>query len=136
MAPITQGLEVEKFCVLCLNWKGRLIKRAEMSSGIANSCLFQPREVFRPAIQEGASGIICVHNHPSGVPVPSPEDVRITCTLRALALRHAANFDFRRLVSALLCRYVVVLGWAIVPSSIGFTNASCALAEREPSSVF
>lgn len=55
MAPITQGLEVEKFCVLCLNWKGRLIKRAEMSSGIANSCLFQPREVFRPAIQEGAS---------------------------------------------------------------------------------
>lgn len=85
MAPITQGLEVEKFWVLCLNRKGRLLKRVEVSSGTASATLVHPREVFRPAIQEGASGIICAHNHPSGDPCPSAQDVRITRTLREAA---------------------------------------------------
>lgn len=85
LAPITAGLEVEKFWVLCLNRKGRLIKRVEVSSGTASSTLVHPREVFREAIREGASGIICAHNHPSGDPSPSAQDIRITRTLREAA---------------------------------------------------
>lgn len=85
MAPIAAGLEVEKFWVLCLNRKGRLIRRVEVTSGTASSTLVHPREVFREAIREAASGIICVHNHPSGDPSPSSQDIRITRSLRDAA---------------------------------------------------
>lgn len=85
LAPIAAGLTVEKFWVLCLNRKGRLIKRTEASSGIASSTLVHPREVFREAIREAASSIICAHNHPSGDPSPSPQDVTITRNLRNAA---------------------------------------------------
>jgi DNA repair protein RadC len=66
------GLEVEKFWVLCLNVKCRLIRRVELTSGTALSTLAHPREVFRVAMREGAASIVCVHNHPSGDPAPSP----------------------------------------------------------------
>ncbi|MBP7142846.1 MAG: DNA repair protein RadC [Opitutaceae bacterium] len=85
MAPFVAGLEVEKFWVLCLNRKGRLIRRVEVTSGTASSTLVHPREVFREAIREAASGIICVHNHPSGDPGPSSQDIRITRSLREAA---------------------------------------------------
>lgn len=80
--PIAAGLEVEKFWVLCLNRKNRLIKRVEVTSGTASSSLVHPREVFREAIRLSASGIICVHNHPSGDPAPSGADVKVTRQLR------------------------------------------------------
>jgi DNA repair protein RadC len=86
LAPFTAGLEVEKFWVLCLNRKGRLLKRVEVSSGTASSTLVHPREVVREAIREAASGVICVHNHPSGDPCPSAQDVRITRSLREAAV--------------------------------------------------
>jgi DNA repair protein RadC len=80
--PIIQGLAVEKFWVLCLNRKNRLRRRVEISSGTATSCLAHPREVFRAAIQESATAVVCVHNHPSGDPGPSAADVQITRQLR------------------------------------------------------
>lgn len=83
--PITAGLEVEKFWVLCLNRRNRLIKCAEISSGIATSTLAHPREVFRAAIREAATAIVCVHNHPSGDPAPSNPDVQLTRQLREAA---------------------------------------------------
>ena len=64
--PLIAGIEVEKFWVLCLNRKNRLIKCVETTSGTASSSLVHPREVFRDAIRLSASAIICVHNHPSG----------------------------------------------------------------------
>jgi DNA repair protein RadC len=79
------GLEVEKFWVLCLNARRRLLKRVEITSGTAVSTLAHPREVFRVAVREGAAAIVCVHNHPSGDPSPSPDDFRITRTLREAA---------------------------------------------------
>ncbi len=85
MTPYAAGLEVEKFWVLCLNRKGRLLRRVEVTSGTASSTLVHPREVFREAVREAASSIICVHNHPSGDPSPSVQDVRITRTLRDAA---------------------------------------------------
>ena len=80
--PITAGLEVEKFWVLCLNRKNRLIKKVEVTSGTVSSSLVHPREVYREAIRLGASAVICVHNHPSGDPTPSSADIQITRQLR------------------------------------------------------
>lgn len=79
------GLLVEKFWVLCLNRKNRLIKCAEITSGTASNTLAHPREVFREAIKEAASAIICAHNHPSGDPTPSSADIRMTRILREAA---------------------------------------------------
>ncbi len=82
LQPLASGLDVEKFWVLCLNRKNRLIKRVEVSSGTAHAALAHPREVFRAAIRESASCIICAHNHPSGDPAPSAPDVHVTRQLR------------------------------------------------------
>ena len=71
-------LAQEVFIVLCLNTKNRLIQRHLVSLGTLNSSLVHPREVFRPAIQDGAASIVVAHNHPSGDPAPSSEDIRIT----------------------------------------------------------
>jgi DNA repair protein RadC len=83
--PFVRGLEVEKFWVLCLNRKNRLIRRVEVTSGTAGSTLVHPREVYREAIREGASAVVCVHNHPSGDPAPSAADIRVTRQLREAA---------------------------------------------------
>jgi DNA repair protein RadC len=80
-----KGLAVEKFWVLCLNRKNRLIRRHEATSGTASSSLVHPREVFREAIRQGASAVICVHNHPSGDPAPSAADIQVTRQLREAA---------------------------------------------------
>ena len=79
------GLEVEKFWVLCLNRKNRLLKRVEITSGTATAALAHPREVFREAIREAASAVVCVHNHPSGDPAPSAADMQVTRQLREAA---------------------------------------------------
>lgn len=79
------GLCVEKFWVLCLNRRNRLLKQTEISSGTATGSLVHPREVFREAIREGATALICCHNHPSGDPAPSAADIQVTRQLREAA---------------------------------------------------
>jgi len=83
--PVACALDVEKFWALCLNRKNRLLKIVEVTSGTATSALAHPREVFRAAIRESASAIVCAHNHPSGDPAPSAADVQITQLLREAA---------------------------------------------------
>lgn len=85
LQPAIFGLEVEKFWVLCLNRKNRLLKKVEVSSGTATSALAHPREVFREAIREAATAVVCAHNHPSGDPAPSAADLQITRQLREAA---------------------------------------------------
>lgn len=85
LAALVAGLEVEKFWVLCLNRKNRLIRRAEVTSGTATNSLVHPREVFREAIRVGSSAVICAHNHPSGDPAPSAADIQVTRQLREAA---------------------------------------------------
>ena len=85
LRPYTVGLEVEKFWVLCLNRKNRLMKRVEVTSGTATSTLAHPREVFRAAIRESACAIVASHSHPSGDPASSAADVQITHLLREAA---------------------------------------------------
>ena len=84
-SPQLAGLAVEKFWVLCLNRKNRLLKQVEITSGTATSSLAHPREVFRAAIRHGATAVVCVHNHPSGDPAPSAADVQVTRQLREAA---------------------------------------------------
>lgn len=72
------GLAQESFHVLVLDVKNRLLSRHMASLGLVDASLVHPREVFRPAIQNGGSAVVLAHNHPSGDPTPSAEDVRIT----------------------------------------------------------
>jgi DNA repair protein RadC len=85
LVPLSQGLAVEKFWVLCLNRKNRLLRCREVTSGTATAALAHPREVFRAAIREGAAAVICAHNHPSGDPAPSAADIQVTRQLREAA---------------------------------------------------
>ena len=75
----TRKLNREIFWVLRLNTKNTLMGRPEdVTQGILDASLVHPREVFRRAIREAAAAIVLVHNHPSGDPTPSSEDIRIT----------------------------------------------------------
>jgi len=67
----------EFFWVLHLNGKNRIIEKELVSIGSVISALVHPREVFKKAIILGATGIITCHNHPGGIPDPSPEDREI-----------------------------------------------------------
>ena len=80
--PLTHGLLVEKFWVLSLNRRNRLLRCTEITSGTATNTLAHPREVFREAIKESAAAVLCAHNHPSGDPAPSAADIRMTRQLR------------------------------------------------------
>lgn len=72
-------LEKEVFWVLCLNPKNVLIGQPQrVSEGILDSTLVHAREVFKTAVRTSAGGVILAHNHPSGDPQPSAEDLNIT----------------------------------------------------------
>ncbi|CAM3817959.1 RadC family protein [Marinicrinis lubricantis] len=71
-------LDREHFVCLYLNTKGRVIGRETVSIGTLNAAIVHPREVFKGAIRRGAASVIFAHNHPSGVPSPSAEDISLT----------------------------------------------------------
>jgi len=75
-------LKKEHFMCLFLNTKNHIIAQETLSIGTLNASLVHPREVFRAAIKCSSASIICVHNHPSGDPTPSPEDVTLTKRLQ------------------------------------------------------
>ncbi|MBI3059928.1 MAG: DNA repair protein RadC [Deltaproteobacteria bacterium] len=78
-------LEKEKreiFYVVLLTNKNRKIREVKVSEGSLTASLVHPREVYNPVIRESAAAVIFVHNHPSGDPAPSPEDLEITRRLK------------------------------------------------------
>jgi DNA repair protein RadC len=77
--------ERECFHVVLLDVRGRLIRAAQVAEGSLTQCPVSPRDALRPAVREGAHGVVFVHNHPSGDPSPSPEDLDLTERLRAAA---------------------------------------------------
>ncbi len=85
LQSVSVGLDTERFWVVGLNRKNRLIRYEEVSAGTATSSLAHPREIFREAIRQGAAGVIVVHNHPSGDPAPSRADIEVTRRLREAA---------------------------------------------------
>ena len=70
--------DVERFQVLLLNTRRRLIRVERLSQGTLDTVLVHPRDVFTRAIAANASALILAHNHPSGDPAPSQEDLHIT----------------------------------------------------------
>jgi DNA repair protein RadC len=73
----------EHFYILMLNTKNHIIAEHKISTGILDASIVHPREVFKPAIKNSASKIILIHNHPSGDPSPSSEDIDITNKLKS-----------------------------------------------------
>ncbi|GFO65729.1 DNA repair protein RadC [Geomonas paludis] len=68
----------EQFVALLLDGKNRIISRALISEGSLNQSIVHPREVFNAAVRQSAAAMILLHNHPSGDPTPSPEDLAVT----------------------------------------------------------
>jgi DNA repair protein RadC len=68
----------EEFHVLLLNAQNAPMGRRQVTRGILDASLIHPREVFRTAILNNAAALVLVHNHPSGNPEPSGEDLRVT----------------------------------------------------------
>lgn len=79
--PRLRDLKKEVFKVLLLDARNKLIKEVTISEGSLTASIVHPREVFKPAILESAAAVIFVHNHPSGDPTPSQDDLKITAQL-------------------------------------------------------
>jgi DNA repair protein RadC len=74
-------LDTEQIRVLLLDTRGQLVEKVSLYQGTANSTVLRAAEVFRPAIIRKCPGLILCHNHPSGDPEPSPEDIQTTLQL-------------------------------------------------------
>ena len=72
------ALEQEHLNVMLLDTRNRMVKLVEVYRGSLNSSLIRVSEVFKEAVRANAAAIIVVHNHPSGDPTPSPEDISVT----------------------------------------------------------
>ena len=73
-----EDLKREVFRVALLDAQNGLLRDRIVSQGTLSASLVHPREVFKPAILESAASVILLHNHPSGDPTPSREDIRLT----------------------------------------------------------
>ncbi|MCY0888915.1 MAG: DNA repair protein RadC [Alicyclobacillaceae bacterium] len=71
-------LKKEHFVTFYLDTKHRILGEETSSVGSLDSSIVHPREIFMPAVRRSAAAILCIHNHPSGDPTPSPEDVSVT----------------------------------------------------------
>ena len=78
LATLLQDEPGEVFAILCLSTKHRVIAYHEVSRGTLDATLVHPREVFKAALLANAAAIIVTHNHPSGDPSPSPDDMALT----------------------------------------------------------
>jgi DNA repair protein RadC len=102
--PRLRGSRKETFYVVLLDGKHRVMREELVSVGSLTASLVHPREVFGPAMRESAAAIILVHNHPSGDPTPSPEDIAVTARL----------VEVGRLVGISVVDHVVVGGGGFV----------------------
>ena len=76
--PLMEDLPREVFRVALLDAQNGLLRDRVVSEGTLSASLVHPREVFKPALLEPAASVILLHNHPSGDPTPSREDIRLT----------------------------------------------------------
>lgn len=78
----------EYFYTVYVDTKGRYIDKKCLFVGTMNNSIVHPREIFKEAYLLSANGIICIHNHPSGDPTPSKEDMMITRKIKEIAVIH------------------------------------------------
>lgn len=83
--PRFVGLEIEQFWAAALNTKNKPTKVFRVSEGSLSASLVHPREVFTPLLRVRAAAVVFAHNHPSGDPTPSVEDIEITKRLVEVA---------------------------------------------------
>jgi DNA repair protein RadC len=83
LMPAFGSRPVEQFGVVLLDTKHRVLRTTIVASGTLNSTVVEPRDVFREALLAGAAAVVAFHNHPSGDPSPSPDDVELTRRLKA-----------------------------------------------------
>jgi DNA repair protein RadC len=76
--PLLRDEVKEKFILVCLNSANKIIKYEVISVGNLNSSVVHPREIFKAAIENNSASVILIHNHPSGNPEPSSEDISVT----------------------------------------------------------
>lgn len=81
LRPRLGTLDVEQFIVVPLDARNRVLGEFRVGLGSTTYCPVSPADVFRVAIREAAAGIVVAHNHPSGDPSPSPEDIDLTIRL-------------------------------------------------------
>ena len=78
MGPEYENAVVETARMLALDTKNKVIGVFTVSTGSLNASIIHPRDIFQRAILSNAASVILVHNHPSGDPSPSPEDIELT----------------------------------------------------------
>ena len=83
LMPLYSGHREERFGVVLMDTKRQLLRTEILSVGSLDSSSAHPREVFRPAVIASAASLAMFHNHPSGDPLPSPDDLRLTSRLAA-----------------------------------------------------
>jgi DNA repair protein RadC len=83
LMTLLQDEPAEVFVVLCLTTKFHVIAYHEAGRGTLDTVLVNPREVFKAAVLANAAAIVVAHNHPSGDPTPSPDDMEVTRRLVA-----------------------------------------------------
>jgi DNA repair protein RadC len=76
--PVMRDLDREHFIAVLLTTKNQVIDLVTVSIGSLSASLVHPREVLKPAIQASAAAVVVAHNHPTGVPTPSREDIEFT----------------------------------------------------------
>lgn len=86
LLPIYGNRPVEQFGVMLLDTKHRVLRTSVLSIGTLDASIVHPREVFREAALAGAAALVVFHNHPSGDPQPSDEDVKLTERLVAAGM--------------------------------------------------
>ncbi len=85
-APVVKNMKREIFLCALLDAKNRFIREVKISEGTLTNSLIHPREAFQEAIRESAASVIFIHNHPSGDPEPSRDDLAVTERLRDAGL--------------------------------------------------
>jgi len=108
--PRLSTLEHEEVWLLCLDGQNGLKAARRVAQGGLHGCALTPRDVLRPAVRAAASAIVLLHNHPSGSPDPSPEDIEMT---RQLSLASQ------------------LLGISLVDHVVVARNRACSLAELD-----
>lgn len=75
---------VEEMKIICVDTKYQVLYEETLSVGTVNASLVNPREVYISALKHNASSILLLHNHPSGNPEPSPEDIAVTKRIKSV----------------------------------------------------
>jgi len=85
MAPVMRDQPQEHLRILCLDTRNRMICDQLAYIGNVNSSIVRPAELLKPAVMRNATSIMLFHNHPSGEPTPSPEDIAVTKQVKEAA---------------------------------------------------